>query len=91
MNSGVKCLGFLVLAFLVSVPASIYAKEGETYQYEVQSENLPEKNRFFFFRFNTVTGEVQTLAYDNKSKSSPVGWHSINDLEKDGYVRVFTK
>jgi hypothetical protein len=87
----IVCVVFFALAFSVSVPRSIDAKEGETYQYQVQSENSPEKNRFFFFRFNTETGEVQTLAYDNKSKSSPVSWHSIHDNEKDAYVRIFKK
>jgi hypothetical protein len=82
-------LGALLTAL---VPwGSVCAKENATWQYQVQCENLPQKNCFFFFRFNADTGEVQILAYDNRSQDSPVKWHPVDDLSKDAYVRVLKK
>jgi|GEM_PF-3919092 len=78
-------VGFFAIVCLTSFATT--ETISQTYQYDIKQVAKDNETRFYFFRTNTRTGEIESMKFDNPS-GDKVSWHKITEKGHDAFTYI---
>lgn len=75
----------VIMGFPLGAKLSL-AADGKEYTYEIESAVFPDHSKFYFFRIDRGSGEIEVYSYKNAT-GDDVAWYPLGQM-KDAYTYI---